>query len=213
MGICCAKIPQNALFVGGCQGRIFPTPPHPACTHPPTHPLWDIPSGCCFFTGPWTVTRSSLRMLRRGAAFCRSLRPVLLLVSFPRSPSPVVGVPGLGWMWQNVPFAHQRRPAVGVMGTCWLLGVVQLFLLYTHLRPQATPLNWAKFSFGLLANQKFSLAPLAPMSSDQKVSLAPSTGGLDARPPPKRSPCQPPSAGPFCLVVFILHVAAWIGYG
>ena len=38
------------------------------------------------FTGPWTVTRSSLRMLRWVAAFCRPLRPVLLLVSFPRSP-------------------------------------------------------------------------------------------------------------------------------
>ena len=58
-------------------------------------PLCDIPSGCCFFTGPWTVTRSSLRMLRRVAIFCRPLRPVLLLVSFPRSRSPVVGVPGL----------------------------------------------------------------------------------------------------------------------
>ena len=32
-------------------------------------PLCDIPSGCCFFTGPWTVTRSSLRMLRWVAAF------------------------------------------------------------------------------------------------------------------------------------------------
>ena len=40
-----------------------------------------VPSGCCFFTGPWTVTRSALRMLRRVAAFCRPLRPVLLLVS------------------------------------------------------------------------------------------------------------------------------------
>ena len=58
-------------------------------------PLCDIPSGCCFFTLPWTVTRSSLRMLRRVAAFCRPLRPVLLLVSFPRSRSPVVGVLGL----------------------------------------------------------------------------------------------------------------------
>ena len=52
-------------------------------------------TGCCFFTGPWTVTRSSLRMLRRVAAFCRPLRPVPLLVSFPRSRSPVVGVLGL----------------------------------------------------------------------------------------------------------------------
>ena len=58
-------------------------------------PLCDIPSGCCSFTRPWTVTRSSLRMLRWVAAFCRPLRPVLLLVSFPRSRSPVVGVLGL----------------------------------------------------------------------------------------------------------------------
>ena len=63
-----------------------------------TPPLCDIPSGCCSFTGPWTVTRSSLRMLRRVAVFCRPLRPVLLLVSFPRSRSPVVGVLGLCWM-------------------------------------------------------------------------------------------------------------------
>ena len=47
------------------------------------NPLCDIPSGCCSFTGPWTVTRSSLRMLRRVAACCRPLRPVLLLVSPP----------------------------------------------------------------------------------------------------------------------------------
>ena len=62
-------------------------------------PLCDIPSGCCFFTGPWTVTRSSLRMLRRVATFCRPLRPVLLLVLF----------------------ARQRRPVVGVLRMCWLL--------------------------------------------------------------------------------------------
>ena len=76
-------------------------------------PPCDIPSGCCFFTGPWTVTRSSLRMLRRVAAFCRPLRPVLLLFSFPRSRSPVVGVLGLCWMWRDVPFARQRHPIVG----------------------------------------------------------------------------------------------------
>ena len=56
-------------------------------------PLCDIPSGCCSFTGPWTVTRSSLRMLRRVTAFCRPLRPVLLLASFPRSRSPVALCP------------------------------------------------------------------------------------------------------------------------
>ena len=56
-------------------------------------PLCDTPSGrCSFFTGPWTVTHSSLRMLRRVAAFCRPLQPVLLLLSFPRSRGPVVGV-------------------------------------------------------------------------------------------------------------------------
>ena len=89
------------------------------CANPP--PLCDSPSGCCSFTGPWTVTRSSLRMLRRVAAFCRPLRPVLLLVSFPRSRSPVVGVLGLCWMWRDVPFACQRRPIIGVLRMCWLL--------------------------------------------------------------------------------------------
>ena len=84
-------------------------------------PPCDIPSGCCSFTGPWTVTRSSLRMLRRVAAFCRPLRPVLLLVSFPRSRSPVGGVPGLCWMWRGVAFVRQWRPAVGVLRLCWLL--------------------------------------------------------------------------------------------
>ena len=83
-------------------------------------PLCDIPSGCCFFTGPWTVTLSSLRMLRRVAAFRRPLRLVLLLVLFPRSRSPVVGVPGLCWMWHGVPFARQWRPIVGVLRLCWL---------------------------------------------------------------------------------------------
>ena len=60
-------------------------------SQPPFAPLCDIPSGCCSFAGPWTVTHSSLRMLRRVAAFYRPLRPVLLLVSR----SPVVGVLGL----------------------------------------------------------------------------------------------------------------------
>ena len=77
--------------------------------------MCDIPSGCCLFTGPWTVARSSLHMLRRVAAFCRPLRPVLLRVSFPRSRSPVVGALGLCWMWQDVPLARQWRPVVGVL--------------------------------------------------------------------------------------------------
>ena len=59
-------------------------------------------------------------MPRRVAAFCRPLRPVLLLVSFRRSRSPVVGVLGLCWMWR-VPFVRQRCPVVGVLRLCWLL--------------------------------------------------------------------------------------------
>ena len=98
-GARCLRAPRGHL----------PPPPRPP-------PPCDSPSGCCSFTGPWTLTRSSLRMLRRVAAFCWPLRPVLLLVSFPRSRSPVVGVLGLCWMWRDVPFAHQRRPVVGVLG-------------------------------------------------------------------------------------------------
>ena len=102
------------------ERRPPPPPPQLGMCHPPPPPLCDIPSGCCFFTGPWTITRSSLRMLRRVTAFCQSLQPVLLLVSFPRSRSPVVGVPGLCWMWRDVPFARQRRPIIGVLRMCWL---------------------------------------------------------------------------------------------
>ena len=92
------------ILPGRCEGwkpQELPLASHGAprrskCIHMPClRPLCDIPSGCCSFTGPWTVTRSSLRMLRRVAAFYRPLRPVLLLVSFPRSRSPVVGVLGL----------------------------------------------------------------------------------------------------------------------
>ena len=82
----------------GLRAGRSPAPPlgprAPGTRNPPP-PLCDIRSGCCSFTGPWTVTRSSLRMLRRVATFCRPLRPVLLLVSFQRSRSPVVGVLGL----------------------------------------------------------------------------------------------------------------------
>ena len=88
----------------------------------PPPPPCDIPLCCCSFTGPWTVTRSSLRMLRRVAAFCRPLRPVLLLVSFPRSRSPVVGVLGLCWMWRDVPCACQQRPIIGVLAL-WSRGI------------------------------------------------------------------------------------------
>ena len=105
-------------------GAHFLNTPPPGLPRPPP-PLCDIPSGRCSFTGPWTVTRSSLRMLRRVTAFCRPLRPVLLLVSFPRSRSPVVGALGLCWTWRDVPFACQRRPVVGVLGVVLVVaGVV-----------------------------------------------------------------------------------------
>ena len=60
-------------------------------------------------------------MLRRVAAFCRLLRPVLLLVSFPRSRSPVVGVLGLCWLRWDVPppsnaFLWGVRPRTGPDG-------------------------------------------------------------------------------------------------
>ena len=82
-------------------------------------------------------------MLRRVAAFCWPLWPVLLRVSFPRSRSPVVGVPGLCWMWHGVPFARQWRPVVSVWRLCWLLaGSFDCFCCpraSVH-RPSITPL-------------------------------------------------------------------------
>ena len=106
-----------------CPENVAEVPGHALREHPKQYlpePLCDIPSDCCSFTGPWTLTRSALRMLRWVAAFCRPLRPVLLLVSFSRSRSPV-GVLGLCWMWHDVPFARQRRPIIGVLRMCWLL--------------------------------------------------------------------------------------------
>ena len=58
------KIAKNCIIVENCG---------------PLSPLCDIPFSYCFFTGPWTVIRSSLRMLRRVASFCWPLWPVLLL--------------------------------------------------------------------------------------------------------------------------------------
>ena len=70
------------------------------------YPLCDIPSGCCFFTGPWDshplfpcCVGSLLSVGRCGRCSC-----------WCRSRSPVVGVPGLCWMWQDVPFARQPPP-------------------------------------------------------------------------------------------------------
>ena len=127
-------------------------------------PPCDIPWGCCSFTGPWMVTRSSLRMLRRVAAFCRPLRPVLLQVSFPGSRSPVVGVLGLCWMWQDVPFARQRRPIIGVLRMRWLLPVLQWFtaiLLLPCPRPRHAA---AHFTASPGSESYEALVPLDPPS-------------------------------------------------
>ena len=107
--IAVCSIPHNTTSTCSRGGRAalaldtafrlvsVPSPdPRPVPGVNSTRPLCDILSGCCSFTGPWTVTRSSLRMLRWVAAFCRPLRPVLLLVLFPRSRSPVVGLLSLG---------------------------------------------------------------------------------------------------------------------
>ena len=89
-------------------------------------------------------------MLRWVAAFCRPLRPVLLLVSFPRSRSPVVGVLGLCWMWRDVPFACQRRPPPpppAVYGHCNApLGGDPTVLAQMPKWPKKCPVNKLPFS-------------------------------------------------------------------
>ena len=83
----------------------------------PSGPLCDIPSGCCFFTGPWTVTRSSLRLLHRVAVFC-VLQPMFLVVSFP----------------------YERSPVFGKLGVALVVaGVVLRFLLPTPLHTRVVP--------------------------------------------------------------------------
>ena len=78
---------------------------HKGTVDPP--PPCDIPSGCCFFTGPWTVTRSALRMLRRVAAFCRL---PFLPPTHPQSK-------GLLEASRSGPVQHVRPPAGGGGGS------------------------------------------------------------------------------------------------
>ena len=56
-------------------------------------PVCDVSSGCSFLTGPWTVTRASLRMWRGVAAFCRP--PGSLVLPLLRLRGPVVGALGV----------------------------------------------------------------------------------------------------------------------
>ena len=69
--------------------------------------------------GPWTVTFASHVASR--CCFLSAATAGALLVLFPRSRIPVVGVLRLCWMWRDVPFARQQRPVVGVLGLCWVL--------------------------------------------------------------------------------------------
>ena len=102
-------------------------------------PLCAIPSGCCSFTGPWTVTRSSLRMLRWVAAFLSAAAagaPAGVVSAFAEPRRWCVG--GCAECGGMCPFARQRRPIVGVLRMCWLLrGFFDCFLLSTRLCPQA----------------------------------------------------------------------------
>ena len=114
--------PMGCAFTSDCLGLPYLLCRAMAASHSShiVNPLCDIPSGCCFFTGPWTVTRSSLRMLRRVAAFCRPLRLVLLRVSFPHLRSPVVGTPGVvlergaeaGGGSETQRFVHRKGPKI-----------------------------------------------------------------------------------------------------
>ena len=89
--------------------------------HLPPPPLCDIPSGCCSFTGPGQSpvlpfaccvgSLCSVGRCGRCSCWCR----------FRVRGAQWFGVPGLCWMWRDVPFARQRRPVIGVLRMCWLL--------------------------------------------------------------------------------------------
>ena len=78
--------------VGG--GRSSPLPPPPPC---------DIPSGCCFFTGPWTVPRS-LFAARCSIDLLPKVRPATVLTP---------------------PFRFLHRRRVGLVKTLWVHTVIQ----------------------------------------------------------------------------------------
>ena len=75
--------------------------------------MCDIPSGCCFFTGPLDshpVFPSHVASGRCVLSAAAAGAPAGVV-----SASPVVGVPGLCWLLRDVLFAHQRRPAGSVL--------------------------------------------------------------------------------------------------
>ena len=156
----------------------------------PAPPPCDIPSGRYFCTGPWTVTRSSLRMLRRVAAFCRPLRPV----SLPYSQSPVVGVSRLCWL-RRMPFVRWRSPVVGVPGGRWLLRGSFGGFCWPRTPPVHVPaIFWCSFASSLLNLLHFSVVYVSEKNT-ASVALrqAPATAATGA--PPGPSPTAPPGAG------------------
>ena len=53
----------------GLQHPFYPRVPKAGWNQSGYTPLCDIPSGCSFFLGAWTVTHSSLRVLCQVVAF------------------------------------------------------------------------------------------------------------------------------------------------
>ena len=143
------------------EGRVRAVGTQASCAVPHLVPPCDVLSGCCFFTGPWTVRRPSLRVLRRVAAFCRPLRPVFLLVSFARS------------------------RGVGVLGLCWLLRVSFLGLrcpLPSALWPSPPPRMESR---GVLVT---SQAHVSTTKASSVVPQAPFGLGVPQPPPQKNRP-------------------------
>ena len=136
-----------------------------------------------------------------------SIPAVLLLVLFPRSRSPVVGVLGLCWMWQYVPFAQHQHPVVGVLGLCWLLWVS--FLLSTHLRPQAV------YNLPLCVSVCASPTCPAPhgVPGDLRCTMTTPSSLVLPTPPPLAQACRKSgkrrSGGVPCLDKQVLAHDAW----
>ena len=157
----------------------FSLPPPPPC---------DIPSGCCFFTGPWTVTRSSLRMLRPVAAFCRPLRPVYLPVSCPRSRSPEVWCAGgcAGVVFRLLlpsPPPHSGRPPPASL--CFRGHVVRRVAVssrgpgQTPVLPFPLPPNILLPRRSVCGGVGRTTTPRPPCNPSPNVRLVPPKGGGD----------------------------------
>ena len=63
------KLWKWGVSLGSLCGMGVQTKGHEHAAVPPPPPLCHISSGCSFFTGPWTVPRSPLRVLRQANSF------------------------------------------------------------------------------------------------------------------------------------------------